>query len=336
MANPQPGRHGDWARRAQVGGLLVLAPVCAEYLAAYDDSTGRPTRLLLGLLLYVPLYGCSALLIREAARRAGLGWPGILLLATAFGIFQAGVVDQSLFSVDYRGLDTWSETFHATLIEPLGISASHALGFVGGHVIFTVCAPVALVEAVRPAGRLTPWLGRRWWVVAAVPYAAVSVLILVDHLKTQTSHASFDQVAAALLLVAILVATAFTLPRRQRSVTRAVPRVRTVLLLALLTATVQGMAPETWVGVAMTLGALVVAAAGIAYGARLVGWSHRHIAAIAAAPLLVRALLAFLYDPLFGDVDRAAKYAHNATMLVLVLGVTLVAVRQRARVRAEP
>ena len=102
-------RRIAWGRGAQVTGLLLLAPICAEYLAAYDDSTGDPQQLIAGLFVFVPLYGCAALLIREVARRARLGWPGIVLLAAAVGLLQAGVIDQSLFSVDYRQIEGWDE-----------------------------------------------------------------------------------------------------------------------------------------------------------------------------------------------------------------------------------
>jgi hypothetical protein len=55
------------------------------------------------------LYGAAALLIRELARRFGVDWPGIVDLAAAFGIVQAGVVDQSLFSESYRQIEYWND-----------------------------------------------------------------------------------------------------------------------------------------------------------------------------------------------------------------------------------
>jgi hypothetical protein len=101
-------------------GLFVLAPVCAEYLWGYDTSTGDRVALVGGLVFLAPLYGAPALLIRETARRLGLGWPGILLLAAAFGIVQAGIVDQSLFSTNYRDISYWKEITLPTHIGPLG------------------------------------------------------------------------------------------------------------------------------------------------------------------------------------------------------------------------
>ena len=93
-----PSVDGMRTRWLPVLGLVVLAPVCAEYLWGYDDSTGHPGTLLGNLIVFTPLYGAPALLIREVARRRGLGWPGILLLAAAFGVVEAAIVDQSMWS----------------------------------------------------------------------------------------------------------------------------------------------------------------------------------------------------------------------------------------------
>ena len=49
--------------------LLVFAPVGAEYLIGYDDITGDLTAMVFGLVIFGPLYGAPAVLIREAARR---------------------------------------------------------------------------------------------------------------------------------------------------------------------------------------------------------------------------------------------------------------------------
>ena len=89
--------------------LLVLSPIGAELLAAYNDTTGRPLALLGNLVFFAALYGCPALLIRELARRTGRGWPAILLLSAAAGLLQAGVLDQSLFSESYDDVRGWEE-----------------------------------------------------------------------------------------------------------------------------------------------------------------------------------------------------------------------------------
>ncbi len=322
------GQPVPWLRGAQVVGLLLLAPVCAEYLAAYDSSTGHPAQLLGGLLIFVPLYGCPALLIRETARRAGLGSTGILLLGTAFGLLQAGVVDQSLFSPDYRAIEGWSDGFRATLIAPLGISVFNLLSFVGGHALFSIGAPVALVEAARPQDAGRPWLSRGGLAVTAALYLAASGLVLSDHLSTETSHASSGQIIASVGAVLLLIAAALRRRRPRGPVPeRSAPAVLVVFAAALVLAAVNGFAAETWTGVAQTLATYGLAFAGLLVFSARPGWSGRHVAVVAAAPLLVRGVLAFTYPPLIGEVADAAKYGHNAVMLGIVLVALAIALR---------
>ena len=324
------GRQIAWGRGAQVIGLLLLAPICAEYLAAHDDSTGDPLQLMANLFIFVPLYGCAALLIREVARRARLGWPGIVLLAVAVGLLQAGVIDQSLFSVDYRQIDGWDEAFRATLIAPLGLSAVNLANFVGGHVIFSLCGPIALIEAARPQSATTPWLGWRGLVLTAAAYAGALVVVLTFHLRTEESHASPAQVIVSLVVVLALVAAAVSWARRRppnRS-SRPAPRLWTTFGAALVASLVHAFAPETWLGVALIAAVFAVSVVTIAHVSRTTGWGVRHVAAIAAAPLLVRAVSAFTYYPLIGEVSASAKYAHNAVLLAVIVVVTGLALRR--------
>jgi MFS family permease len=114
-------------------------------------------------------------LIREITRHTGRGWPTILLLGAAFGLIQAGLIDQSLFNPGYLDNDdpTWAQAWRqerqATLIPGLGISASH-LGFVAGYMIMTVAAPIAVVEAFVPDRADRPWLGRNGLTVIGLLY----------------------------------------------------------------------------------------------------------------------------------------------------------------------
>ena len=120
MNESKPEQRGTlWLLAA---GLLVLSPICAEYIVGYDDSTGDPVALVGNLVIFVPLYGGPALLIRELSRRFGVGWPGIIALAAAFGIAEAGIIDQSLFSDSYRDIPYWDEMSLPTRIAPLGFS----------------------------------------------------------------------------------------------------------------------------------------------------------------------------------------------------------------------
>ena len=64
-----------------------------------------PIKMLPVILILAPLYGGGALLIREVVRRAGRGWPSIVMLALAYGIVEEAYTTQSLFNPNYLKLN---------------------------------------------------------------------------------------------------------------------------------------------------------------------------------------------------------------------------------------
>lgn len=98
-------------------------------------------------------------MIREVTRRTGRGRPSTLLLSAAFGVIQAGLVDQGLFSPDFVDEPSWDLERLPTLIPAPGISADHALDFVVGHVIWSFAAPIAVIGSCAPRVAGRPWLG---------------------------------------------------------------------------------------------------------------------------------------------------------------------------------
>ena len=261
----------------------------------------------------------------------------MLLLAAAAGLLQAGVIDQSLFSVGYRGLDTWAAWQTATLIPGLGVSAHMVLAFVGGHVAYSFAAPIALVEALAPERRTEPWLGVGGLVVAGLAYAAAATLVLIDHLRTEASHASGGQVAGCLIVAAALIAWGL---RRRASPPldqgRRAPRPITIGVVAFVVASLQAVVPETWLATGLSLVAIVAAGAWVARASRTAGWHVRQVTALATGVLLSRAVLAFTYVPLFGDVSPGRKYAHNVVMAAVIVGMAALAARAARRHYAPP
>src|SRR5687767_77308 len=91
---PEPKRR----RWAPIVSLLLLAPFVAELLLGDVALTS------VGIVaVFVPLYGCGALLVRELARRTGRGWPAIALLAGAYGVLEEGFATMSLFNPNFAG-----------------------------------------------------------------------------------------------------------------------------------------------------------------------------------------------------------------------------------------
>ena len=273
--------------------LVLLAPVCADYLAAWDGSTGDPLALARGLLWLAPLYGGPALLVRELARRRQLGWRGIALFAAAFGVVHAGLVDQALFSDAYRGLPTWDGWRQTTVVPIHGTSLDLVLTFVGGAAIYGVAAPIAVIEALS-AHPTEPWLGRGALGLVAV-FSGAAALVAGTHVLHGTPPAGTTEPA---------------------------PSPGSAFVGALATATAVTLAADGWFSTLVGAALLGVAAWWTADAARARGWTARHAAAIGAGALASRALLAFTYVPLIGDVSPGAKLLHNLAMLGLVAALT--------------
>ncbi|GLY02931.1 hypothetical protein [Actinoplanes sp. NBRC 101535] len=196
----------------RIVGLFLLAAWCAECAWGGFTPAGYP----MVLLFLAPLYGGAALLIREAGRRAGAGWPGLALLAAAFGLVQAGLVDQSLFDPAALAGTEFADAGRqatATTVPALGFSAEQLFTFVGGHVWLSICAPIALVEAcVHPERRHTPWLGPAGITVTALAYTAASLVIFSD----SGAVAGRGQIGFVVVVAVALIAVALLQPRRWR------------------------------------------------------------------------------------------------------------------------
>lgn len=312
----------------------MLAPIGAEYLVGYDTSTGNWSELLGNLVIFAPLYGAPALLIRELAVRVGVGWSGRLCWAAAFGIVQAGLVDHSLFNPGYRDISYWSELVGPTWIPALGFSAAASLGFVVGHLVFSISAPIVVVESIHPSIRHRPWLSPAGTVVAAVAYLAASAFVVQWHLRTEEFLPGVNQLVGAAVVVLALIALGAWLGRRPRP-DRAGRTPSPWWFAALgLVATALHDVSQTWVGFAVGVLVLTATFAVVDQFSRTPGWSDRHVLLLAGGALLVRAATGFLVDPI-GDGSTVAKYVHNSGAVLLV--VALVALGwMRLRVTPNP
>jgi hypothetical protein len=328
-----------WLRRiAPAVGLFFLAPLTAEYLIGYLPETGNLTELLGGLYLLAPLYGGAALIIREVTRHTGRGWPTIILLAFAFGVFQAGVIDQSLFDQEFLIREGWEDAIGPTFIPVLGIVGIDALSYVPGHVIWSICAPIAIVEAFVPNRRTTPWLGGPGLFITVILYGLACIAISSIALQ-EPSLPSVPQFIGATAVVIILIGAAFAVGRDPRPrLELPVPKpwqvgALTLLLLSLPTLFdvllaafgVESAFASDWRGFTLTFALYVVLAVLIWRWSQRQGWSATHTVAIAGGALLTRAWVAFLITPVLGDVEATAKLIHNAVFALGVVALLVLA-----------
>lgn len=321
---PLPVERLSWPRRmAPVLALLVLAPWVGEYLLG-----NVPLTALVALPLLLPLYGGGALLIREVVRRAGRGWPTVLLLAAAYGVIEAGFVDQSLFNPSFDNVDQ-----SAAMAPALGLSLHNAVSFAAGHAIWSIGIPIAIVELLTPSRRTTPWLGRTGLAVTAVLYAIGCWLIYSDQVSEYGFVASPAQrlgaAAAALALIAIALSLGRTGRRTRPARPLPLPKPWVLAIGTFVASSAFFARPENWLGgVVLTVLGLAAAATVVVMWSRQPGWNVRHQFAVVAGALPTYAWGGFVLTYLFWPDDAVAwvgnvLFAVVAVVLLIVTGMRL-------------
>jgi hypothetical protein len=187
--------------------LAVLSPVVAEFLLGDQYLAGPPSFAQIGeLVLFVLFYGCGAILIRELARRAGRGWPTIVLLALAFGVLEEGLLTQSLFNQGYLGAHLLDYGY----LPALGIAPPWTVFVLALHTVWSISSPIAVVEG-RWGDR--PWLGRVGLaVVTALYLLGAAGTVAVTMLLGDGYVAPLPLLLVAAVVAVVLVVVAFRLP----------------------------------------------------------------------------------------------------------------------------
>ncbi|MFD2078951.1 hypothetical protein SAMN05421678_102214 [Actinopolymorpha cephalotaxi] len=316
-------------RVAPAVGLFLTAPLVAEFLLG-----NLPITLLVGLVLLAPLYGGGALLIREFVRRTGRGWPSILLLGLAYGVFEEGVTTQSLFNRNYVG----AHLLDVGYVPALGIAVPWTLAVLALHTVWSISVPIGLVEAMVPERRTTPWLGKVGLTVTGVLFAFGSLATTVMQIARDPFVASVPQFAGVAVVVVATVVAAF-LVRPSRTVTtveahveapaeeagRRGPSAWLVGGLALVCGSAYRLAPghsAAWVPVVMMTAIAGVAVAAVAYWSRRPGWAPRHQLALVAGAALAYALHAFIETPVLPvstTIDHVGDVVFGAAAVVAIL-----------------
>jgi hypothetical protein len=297
-------------RIAPALGLFFLAPLVAEYLLG-----DFPISYLSALVLLAPMYGGGAVLIREVTRRTGRGWPSIVLLALAYGVFEEGITTQSLFDPGYAHAHLLDHGF----VPALGIAVPWTLYVLGLHTIWSISVPIALAEGLTPGRRTTPWLRTPGLVVAAVLFVAGSVATTAVSYSTDHFLAPWPELAAVVAVTAVLVVVALRLPRSTGAAASGAvhpgdgaPPAWVVCAAALVAGAVFILARDlpTWMGVAAVAVDYAAAVLAVRTWSARAGWDGRHRLALAGAALLTYAWHGFLMQPVAGDGPVITPVSH--------------------------
>ncbi|WIM98890.1 hypothetical protein ACTOB_002510 [Actinoplanes oblitus] len=204
-ADPRPRHRGAaWT-------LVLLAPVVAEL------SLGlMPLRVAYVFLLFVPLYGAGALLIRETVRRFGGGFPSLLLLGVAYGLVEEGLVLQGLTSPHLYGAADWAPRL-------VGLNTAYAELNLVYHPVFSITIPIVLVELLFPGHGHRPYLRRGGLITTGVVAALGALLLRVGIPPVEDPGYTLAPVAAAVIVTVALLVTAAAFTVRDKHLRPANP-----------------------------------------------------------------------------------------------------------------
>ncbi|NUS93689.1 MAG: hypothetical protein HOQ36_15005 [Nocardia sp.] len=267
--------------------LVLLTTLCAEL--TFTAVAVPFTWLLLPLLMV--MYGAGVLLVREAAVRAGAGWPSLVLLALVYQLAEDGLGLQALTSPRLYGAADWGW-------RALGVNWTYWESQIGVHVVFSVLIPVALTDLLFPAARRRPYLRARG--LAGTGVLAVAGVLGLRFVISGTEDpgyripwgwtAAFLVVMVALAWVAldVLPGRRVPAPAPARSAPRPVSAgiaaaAATVAFLALLLPPGLGPDPALGESIPLVLPFVLAGVLGLGAGATILrwrgapDWSDRHL-----------------------------------------------------------
>jgi hypothetical protein len=313
--------------------LLLTAPLVAEFLLGDVTLASLPA-----LVLFIPLYGGGAVLIREVVRRRGRGWPAIVVLAAAFGVVEEGLATQSLFNPDYAHQHLLSSGY----LPALGIAIPWTVHVLSLHVIWSICTPIALIECMFPNRRTKPWLGTPGLIIIAVVYVLGVVAAFAVTWASYRYVAPAGHLIGATLVAVILIIAGILLTRVRRTSrpvvqgSRPAPSAWLVGVLAAAAASILVVASQIPTALGSTMTFLVIEGScdhhfGVVAQA---GMGDRQILAPAAGALFAYAWHAFVSGPAFDSASIVIVRISNVFFAALALAAVWIAARRV--VAAEP
>lgn len=183
--------------------ILVLAPVLGELITGSMPPT----------LFFYPLafiraalvYGCGALLIREAKARWKLQW-SVIFLAIAYGIIEEGIMVHSFFNTEHADLGVL-----AGYAMYFGVQWGWTIALIMFHATSSTLIPIVMVGLLWPEYKDKPVLKKRGLLLTFIGYLTVIIawIILMVVMKSDVTYANYDinigHMIVSVLVVVLLV-----------------------------------------------------------------------------------------------------------------------------------
>ncbi|HTS11026.1 MAG TPA: hypothetical protein VMH00_02810 [Candidatus Limnocylindrales bacterium] len=319
-------RDSFWRRTAPAWTLAVLAPVIAEVLSGATRMS-----YIFALIPEIMVWGCGALLIREAVRRWRGGWTSMWLLGLALSVAEEFLIQQtSLAPLPWPGT-------HPAYGRLWGVNWIYFLFMLGYESAFVVLVPIQVTELVFRKRRSGPWLKRFGTVACSLIFllgCRIAWFAWVKRARPVVFHAPDYPVPAAAIwtgavIIGLLILLAYALRgtgERTSEASRNAPAVWLVLLGTLvlgfpwylLMAFVFG--PERtlpfWIPVAAGVAWAAIVFAAVKHWASGRGWGDMHRWALTFAAALVCMIAGFAGSSTWPRVDLVGKSVLDVAAVV--------------------
>ncbi|MEJ2007121.1 MAG: hypothetical protein P8Z30_03030 [Acidobacteriota bacterium] len=198
-----PGNPAEKPSLAPAFTLLLLAPIIAEVLMGATRIS-----VIYVLIPEIMVWGCGALMIREAVRRWRAGWASMILLGLALAVAEECVIQQTSLAPLVGAQHVYGRFF--------GVNWIYLLGLLVYECVWVVLVPVELTEMLFPARRHQPWLRKRGLAISGIVFLIGSYIAwyawtqrarpMVFHLPKYQPPLLDIAIALAAILLLILAA----------------------------------------------------------------------------------------------------------------------------------
>lgn len=182
--------------------LMLLASLLPELLTG---STPVPLLVVSpgGFASLLALYGCGALLIREASTRWRRGWAAVMPLGAAYGIVEEGFFAKTMVYPDQPMVG-----FLGVYGRWMGLNWIPVVAFSIFHAVFSIATQILLTDLIFPRTRGNPFLRLPGTALALAAYAFI---VVVGFFTADPTH--YIPSLAVLLFLCAAVGTFLLLAR---------------------------------------------------------------------------------------------------------------------------
>ena len=341
MSATLPAADGPSNNRLAIASLLLLSPLIGEVL-----SGATRISFIFAFIPEIMVWGCGALLIREAVRRWGGGWISMLSLGLALSIAEEFIIQQtSLAPLNWMGATSNGRLW--------GVNLFYFLFMLAYESVWIVLVPIQITELIFPQRREQPWLRTtRGIVISALFFvlgAYIAWFLWIKQARPKAFHVPDYNPPVATFVVGIAAIVAFVLFAYRVRTLRAEPTTRTAPGIWRTTLTTVGLVLPWYVLMVLMFIPKPVPAwpalvAGLAWAGLAIfvirrwssssGWQDMHRWALSFGALLSSMAAGFLGSSLWPKMDVMGKLILN---ILAVAGMILLArsIRRRAGLASQ-